>query len=68
MFAFDIAKWFTVVMLIPVWWSMALLLIALLGDFVPGWRGPVLHLFDRLEGRHPESTRRIEDVPDRRAA
>jgi len=67
-FAFDIARWFTVVLLTPVWWSMALLLIALLGDLVPAWRGPVLRLFDRLEGKHPESTRRINHVPDRRAA
>jgi len=64
----NIATWFTVVLLTPFSWGMSLLLIALLGDLVPAWRGTVLRLFDRLEGRNPESTRRIEDVPDRQAA
>jgi hypothetical protein len=60
--------WFAIILLFPFWWGMGLLLLALLGDLVPGWRGTVLRLFDRLEGRNPESTRRIKDVPDRQAA
>jgi hypothetical protein len=47
---------------------MGLLLLALLGDLVPRLRGPVMHFFDRVEGRNPESARRIKDVPDRQAA
>ncbi len=68
MFALNIATWFGVVLLTPFWWGMGLLLIALLGDLVPGWRGPVMRFFDRLEGKPRQATSRIPEVPTKQAA
>ncbi len=47
----DTATWVTTALLAPFWWGLGLLVLALLGDLVPGWRAPVSRLFDRLEGR-----------------
>jgi len=55
--------WFAIILLFPFWWGMGLVLLALLEDLVPGCRDPVLRIFDRLEGRNPESRRRIESAP-----
>jgi hypothetical protein len=38
------------VILAPFWWGMGLLLLALLGELVPAWGGPIMRLFDGLEG------------------
>ena len=43
------ATWITIALLAPFWWGLGLLLLALLGDLLPGWRARVSGLFDRLE-------------------
>ncbi len=40
-----------IALLVPLWWGMGLLLLALLGDLAPRWRARVSRLFDRLEDR-----------------
>jgi hypothetical protein len=45
----DTAMKIAVALLAPFWWGLALLVLALLGDVVPGWRAVVSRLFDRLE-------------------
>ncbi len=40
-----------IALLVPLWWGMGLVLLALLGDLAPKWRAPVSRLFDRLEDR-----------------
>ncbi len=47
----DTAMWITIALLAPFSWGLGLLVLALLGDLVPGWRTPVSRLFDRLERR-----------------
>jgi len=43
-----IAMWITVLLRTPVWWALALLVLALLADLSPVWRPRVLRLFARL--------------------
>ena len=43
-----IAMWITVLLLTPVWWALALLMLALLADASALWRPRVLRLFGRL--------------------
>ncbi len=45
------ATWIGIAMLAPFWWGMGLLVLALLGDVSPRWRGRVSRLFDRLDGK-----------------
>ena len=45
------ATWITIALLAPFWWGLGLLVLALLGDGLPGWRVRVSRLFDRLGGR-----------------
>ncbi len=47
----DTARWVAIAMLVPLWWGVGLLVLALLGDLLPMWRARVSRLFDRLEGR-----------------
>lgn len=47
----DTATWIVIALLVPAWWGLALLLLALLGDVSPGRRARMSRLFDRLEGR-----------------
>ena len=50
MFESNIDNWFAILLLlIPFWWVMALLLVALIGDTVPKCRGPVSHFVDPLQ-------------------
>ncbi len=44
------ATWITTALLAPFWWGLGLLVLALLGDVLPGWRVGVSRLFDRLGG------------------
>ncbi len=45
----------TIALLLPFWWGMGLLALALLGDVSSWWRPRVSRLFDRLDrmGRMP---------------
>jgi hypothetical protein len=45
----DATNLITIVMLLPFWWGMGLLALALLGDLSPRWRPRVSRLFERLE-------------------
>ena len=45
------ATWITIALLAPFWWGLGLLVLAVLGDGLPGWRVRVSRLFDRLGGR-----------------
>ncbi len=47
----ETARWIAIAMLVPFWWGLCLLVLALLGDLLPGWRARVSRLFGRLEGR-----------------
>ncbi len=49
--AMNTARWIAIAMLGPFWWGLAQLVLALLGDLIPGWRARVSRLFDRFEGR-----------------
>ncbi len=42
------AMWIAFALLGPFWWGLGLLVLALLGDVVPGWRAGVERLFDWL--------------------
>jgi len=42
------AVWITVLLLLPMWWGLALLMLALLADASALWRPRVLRLFGRL--------------------
>jgi hypothetical protein len=42
------AMWIAVLLLMPVWWALALLMLALLADVSAQWRPRVLRLFGRL--------------------
>jgi hypothetical protein len=57
----------TFAMTAPFWWAMGLLALALLGDLVPGWRGRVCRLFDRLE-RTPRGSPQQAAAPVESAA
>ena len=59
------AQWITVALLVPVWWGMGLMLLALLADLFPSWRERVFAVFNRLE-RTPR--KRSMNVPNRVAA
>jgi len=48
MTASPIAMWITVLLLTPVWWALALVVLALLADVSALWRPRVLRLFSRL--------------------
>jgi hypothetical protein len=67
MFALNTGSWIAVALLVPFWWGMGLLVVALLGDVSPWWRVRATGLFDRLEGTHSGSTQRAA-LPSRRAA
>ncbi len=45
----DTAARIAVALLMPFWWGFSLLLLALLGDGLPGGRAVVSRLFDWLE-------------------
>ncbi len=45
------ATWIAIALLAPFWWGMGLLVLALLGDASPRWRGRVSRLFNRLDGQ-----------------
>ena len=64
MLAVNTGTWIAIALLAPFWWGMGLLVLALLGDLAPSWRGPIQRLFDRLE-RIPPGTparRRWQDA------
>ena len=42
------ATWIAVLLLTPVWWALALIVLALLADVSTLWRPRVLRLFGRL--------------------
>ena len=51
MSAHNIAIWFTAILLLPGFWAIGLLVLAFIGDLVPGCKSGVSRLFDKLEGR-----------------
>lgn len=59
------AHWITMALLLPVWWGMGLMLLALLADLFPCWRERVCAVFNRLE-RTPRE--RSMNLPNRVAA
>ena len=59
------AQWITVALLVPVWWGMGLMLLALLADLFPFWQERVFAVFNRLERTPKEPSM---DVPSRVAA
>jgi hypothetical protein len=55
MFAMNAAVSIATVMLLPFWWALVLLILALLGDLSRRWRPRVLRLFARLEHMRAET-------------
>jgi hypothetical protein len=59
MFAWNTGTRIAFALLVPFWWGMGLMVLAVLGDVSPRWGRRVSHLFDRLDrtrGESPKST------------
>lgn len=68
MFALNIGTWIGVALLVPFWWGMGLLVVALLGDLSKWWRVRASRLFAQLEGTHSGPAERAAALPSRHAA
>jgi hypothetical protein len=67
MFESSAVTWMFVALLVPFWWGMGLLVLALLGDMSPRWRVRISRLFDRLD-RMREEPPKSTVLPERPAA